>query len=469
MPEIHLEDTIAAIATPLGEGGIAVIRLSGDRAFNILNKSFSPKTGQLQDFASHTIHLGQIVENGKNIDQVLVSVFRAPNSYTGQDVIEISSHGGLKVTKHILDGLIKNGARHAEPGEFTKRAFLNGKIDLTQAEAVLDLIRAKSEKSLEVAVRQLSGSLSQKFKMIKEELMKMYAHMEAFLDFPEDHLEVYEDKAFEEKFRTGAEELEKLIAGFQRGAILREGALVVIAGKPNVGKSSLFNALLSRDRALVSEYPGTTRDALEEAIEVGGIYLRLVDTAGLSPDLKQENPVDIMGMEKTRETLKEADCFLYIVDGSQPLEKADQLVYQEILRTQMEQKKNKPVIVLINKSDLPRSWKNESLKTIFDTCHPIEISAKTKQGFERLEGKLRDIFAAVDQESEQITRLRHQHALQLALESFSRAREAFMRRESLEYVIVDLKQAIDSLRELIGEIYSEDLLDVIFSEFCIGK
>lgn len=469
MPNIELEDTIAAIATPLGEGGIAVIRISGQDAFKILGKVFSPKTGSLESAPSHTIHFGFIIEkDGSRVDQVLVSLFRSPHSYTGQNVIEISSHGGVIVTKRILNLLIKSGARHAEPGEFTKRAFLSGKIDLAQAEAVLDLIRAKSEKSLETALRQLTGSLSQKFKSLKDELMKMYAHMEAFLDFPEEDLEIYEDKVFLEKFNAAGREIELLIAGFKRGSLLREGAVVVIAGRPNVGKSSLFNALLSRDRALVSEYPGTTRDALEEAVEIGGIYMRLVDTAGLSRELEAAHPADRLGIERTRKILRDADCYLYTVDASSPLEDADRRAFEEIIKEQ-EKEKTKPILVLMNKCDLPQKVNQEALKKIIKEHEVIEISAKTKLGFEKLEQVLAAVFSKTERESEQITRLRHKNALEEAREALKAAQKAFSRQEPLELVIIDLKRAVDSLRELVGEIYSEDLLDVIFSEFCIGK
>lgn len=468
MPEIHLDDTIAAVATPVGEGGIAVLRLSGPDCFKVLGKIFTPKTGSLETFPSHTIHYGSISEKGHKLDQALVSIFRAPHSYTGQDVIEVSSHGGLVVTQRILNLLISNGARHAEPGEFTKRAFLNGKIDLTQAEAVLDLIRAKSEKSLETAVRQLSGSLSQKFKALKDELMKMYAHMEAFLDFPEENLEIYEDKAFREKFSSALKELNGWIAGFKRGSLLREGAVVVIAGRPNVGKSSLFNALLSRDRALVSEHPGTTRDALEEAVEIGGIYMRLIDTAGLSKEMERAHPVDRLGIERTRKTLQDADCYLFTVEGSAPLEEADHSAYEEIIKEQKKENQ-KQVIVLVNKCDLPKRLESAALKKIVKDHPVIEISTKTKQGFEKLEQALAETFSKAEKESEQITRLRHKNALEGAREALARAEDAFTRQEPLELVIVDLKQTVDALRELVGEIYSEDLLDVIFSEFCIGK
>lgn len=469
MPEINLDDTIAAIATPVGEGGISVIRLSGPQSFDILEKIFRPKSGRLKDFLSHTIHYGNVLEpEGKMVDQALVSIFRNPHSYTGQDVLEMSLHGGLIVTRHILNLLIKMGARHAEPGEFTKRAFLNGKIDLTQAEAVLDLIRAKSEKSMETAIRQLSGSLSHKFKALKEELMKMYAHMEAFLDFPEEHLEIYEDKVFLEKFSRVHKDLAQLVAGFKRGALLKEGGVVAIVGKPNVGKSSLFNALLSRDRALVSEYPGTTRDVLEEAIEINGIYLRLLDTAGLSQELEKTNPLERMGMEKTREMLKNADCFLFLADASKPLDLNDEKAYQEILKNLSAGKTERPILGILNKIDLPIKVQAADLNKFVTAKNILKVSTKTKSGLEELEKELGSIFA-VNVTEEQITRLRHRNALEESSEALLRAQAAFQNRESLEYVIVDLKKAIDSLRELMGEVYSEDLLDVIFSEFCIGK
>ncbi len=333
----------------------------------------------------------------------------------------------------------------------------------------MDLIRAKSEKSLALAVRQLSGYLSQKFKWIKEELMKIYAHMEAFLDFPEEHLEVYEDKTFLEKFQKIRVEIKSLIEGFQRGALLREGVTVVIAGRPNVGKSSLFNALLSRDRAIVSEYPGTTRDTLEEAIEVGGIYMKLVDTAGLSPELEKSHPLDKMSIEKTRQILQKADCFLYVLDSSSPLQSEDREAYREIQKIKSEQHLPKATFILMNKMDLPARITTKMLEEFVSEYPPIAISTKTKQGLDQLEKFLADYFKNIEQESEQITRLRHKNALEEALTAFDRAENAFCAQASLELVVEDLRRAIDSLRELVGEIYSEDLLDIIFSEFCIGK
>ena len=486
MPDIRTDETIAAIATPVGEGGMSVLRVSGPGSFEVVGKIFHstphpntlPVKGRrkaarraslargrgegLEKFPSHTIHLGEIRdEKGNAVDQVLVSLFRAPHSYTGEDVIEVSSHGGILVARRILDLLIQQGARHAEPGEFTKRAFMNGKIDLVQAEAVLDLIQAKSERSLESAVSQLTGSLSQKLKVLKDSLMKMLAHMEARLDFPDEHLEVFTNKEFEAQFLHAEKEIRELLSTFKRGSILREGLTVVIAGKPNTGKSSLFNALLARDRALVSEFPGTTRDVLEEAIEIDGIYLRLFDTAGLVP--AAGHPLDQMSMDRTRRALREAQLYLYIVDGSAALDENDRRVFRELDRS-------RPVLVLVNKCDLPLRLDLQELKHVTEK-EPLRISAKTQKEFDELHRKIADIIleGGIEKEGEQITRLRHKNALEESLAALLRAREAFVGQMPLEFVSVDLKAALDAIRELVGEIYSEELLDVIFAEFCVGK
>ncbi len=463
MPEFRSGDTIAALATPPGEGGIAVIRMSGPEAFKITEQFLRRRrNSDWRQVPTHTIHSGEICDAaGRVIDQVLISLFRSPQSYTGEDVIEISSHGGTAITRKILELLFQNGARHAEPGEFTRRAFLNGKIDLTQAEAVIDLIKAKSDKSLETAIQQLAGSLSRKFKALKDDMMQLCAHLEAHLDFPDENLEVYSDVEFAAKFSCLESELERLIASFKRGTLLREGAMVVIAGKPNVGKSSLFNALLERDRALVSEFPGTTRDRLEEDLQIAGIRIRLVDTAGLTAIA--EHPLDQMGMEKTRQTLLEGDLFLYIVDGSRPLEEADSLVFEEL-------KEGVPVTVLINKSDLRQELDRRSLENFTGQQELFSISTKSGEGLDQLESRIADILLKqISAEGEQITRLRHKQALTEALGALKRASGAFHQKESLEFVAVDLKASLDALRELVGEVYSEDLLDVIFAEFCIGK
>ncbi len=462
MPNIQLEDTIAALATPPGEGGLAIIRVSGPEAFRLAGRTFVPRRGKMEEFASHTVHLGEIrSQDGQMIEQALVTVFRAPNSYTGQDVLEISCHGGLVITRRILDDLIQAGARHAEPGEFTKRAFLNGRMDLTQAEAVLDLIKARSDKALEAAARQLAGSLSRKFKSLRDSLMHLLAHMEACLDFPDENLDVYADTELLNKLAAIRAEMAALLGSFRRGALLREGVSLVLVGRPNVGKSSLFNALLERDRALVSEHAGTTRDVLEEALEIQGVYVRLADTAGLGHET--DHPVDRLGIERTREILPQGDIFLYIVDGSAPLSPADNAVLAEIPA-------GKPRGMVINKSDLPQAFSAADLEKFSGLKDAVKLSARSGAGLEMLE---KQIYACMDAagtgEGEQITRLRHKNALEKSLAAIQNAESALMERRSLEYVTLDIKNALDELRELIGEIYSEDLLDVIFAEFCIGK
>jgi len=442
-------------------GRLAVIRVSGPKAFEVVGAVFFPQKGRLADFPAQTIHFGKIIHEGRLIDQVLVSVFRSPHSYTGQDLIEISAHGGIVASRKILDGLIRRGARHAEPGEFTRRAFLGGKMDLTQAEAVLDLIRAKSEKSLESAARQLSGALSERFRELKDELMRVQAHMEAFLDFPEEDLEIFSDAGF----RTRFEKCEKEI-GKASGRILprcpparRHHSLIVA----NQCREILSLQYASGPRpGAGSEFPGTTRDSLEEALEVGGVYVRLIDTAGLSP--RVPHPLDHLGMERTRRVLAGAGLFLFMVDGSRPLDGEDEAVWREI-------RDRENVLGILNKNDLAQKVSRGELERSFGPKEWIAISSKTREGVEALEEAIRKKHPASDRPArrEQITRLRHKNALEKSLQALRRAKSAFEKKESLEFVIVDVRAVVDEIRELIGEVYSEDILGAIFSEFCIGK
>ncbi|MCB9799960.1 MAG: tRNA uridine-5-carboxymethylaminomethyl(34) synthesis GTPase MnmE [Candidatus Omnitrophica bacterium] len=466
MTKIHLDDTIAAIATPIGEGGVSIIRVSGKNTREIVGSVFRPyKTHKLRDYASHTIHLGCLDDSGGQlIDQCLVSTFWSPNSYTGEDLIEIGLHGGLVVTHRALAAVVNAGARHAEPGEFTKRAFLNGKIDLMQAEAVLDLIKAKSEKASKIAAGQLCGELSLKLKSMKDELMRLYAHMEAFIDFPDEQIEIYSDETIGQKIKAVQREIQNLIRSFTWGSLIREGIQIVIAGKPNVGKSSLFNALLEMDRALVSEYAGTTRDQLEEQIEIGGITARLIDTAGLMTETT--HPLDRMGVERTREILAKADLCLFVVDGSNALTQEDLRAYQDLCRAA-----KGPKIILMNKTDLTCNIDRKALSEMAGETVVLGISAKTQKGLNDLEEKIIQMIfqQGISNEGEQITRLRHKQSLESALSATERMQDAFGERQSLEFVTLELKAALDALSEMIGEVYSEDLLDVIFAEFCIGK
>ncbi len=462
MPTLNLDDTIAAVSTPPGEGGIAVIRVSGKETFSLVERFFSSsKNGFLKAAASHTIqHVRFVGENQDLIDDVLVSVFRSPRSYTGEHTVEISCHGGTRVTQRILETLVRAGARHAEPGEFTRRAFLNGKIDLAQAEAVLDLIRSRSDASLETALRQLQGKLSEKIGHLKESLLKIQAHFEASLDFPDERLETHSEKEFLKRLNEVEEEIRRLIGSFKRGSILREGVLTVIVGRPNVGKSSLLNALLEKDRALVSQIPGTTRDALEETVEIGGVAVRLVDTAGLGVTPKDE--LDQMGAERTRRYLREGDLLLFMVDGSSVWTPEDEAVLSEL--------NGKAVLAVVNKIDLPQKLNVEKLAGHFSET-PCWVSSLTGEGLSQLEKTIEEKIheMGIAQESLTLTRLRHKQAFEKSLEALLRVKQSLQENQSGEVILIDLKEGIDALRELIGEVYSEDLLDVIFQEFCIGK
>ncbi|MBI4114964.1 MAG: tRNA uridine-5-carboxymethylaminomethyl(34) synthesis GTPase MnmE [Candidatus Omnitrophica bacterium] len=463
MPKLDLEDTIAALSTPPGEGGIAIIRVSGKKAISLAQRFFIPsRNRKLSREPTHTIHHGHWVDEKENlIDEVLVHLFKTPHSYTGEDVVEICCHGGTRLTARILELLIRNGARHAEPGEFTKRAFLHGKLDLTQAEAVLDLIRAKSETSLEAAVLQLRGRLSEKINHFKTDLMKIYAHLEASLDFPDEHLDTYSEEELLDQMTNVRREIESLIASFKRGLIMREGILTVIVGRTNVGKSSLLNALLDRERALVSQLPGTTRDALEETIEIGGVAVRLVDTAGLG--LLPKDELDQMGMKRTRSYAKDAGLLLFLVDGSQEWSREDEAILSEI--------SPKNFLFVINKTDLPQKLDYEKVIRLIPNEKPCLISCLNGTGLLELEERIKEKInqAGVMQQSLTLTRLRHKQALEEAEKALKRSQDTLQRKESAELVLVDLKAALDALRELVGEIHSENLLDVIFQEFCIGK
>jgi len=456
-----LEDTIAAISTPTGEGGIGIVRLSGKEAIRIADKIFRSKRSQsLITAKSHTIRHGQIIDsNGEVIDEVLASIFRTPNSYTKEDVVEISAHGNTVSLRRILNLTLQNGARMAERGEFTKRAFLNGRLDLTQAEAVLDAIQAKTDRALKAAVDQLGGSLSRQIHQIKDGLMKMYAHMEAFLDFPDENLEVYQNKTFLNLYESTADKIKSLVSSYAKGEILREGVLIVIVGRPNVGKSSILNTFLDRDRAIVSDIPGTTRDALEEMIELDGIPIRLVDTAGFweSDDLLQRT-----ALERSRQYIEAGDLFLFVMDAKSGITDDDKKILSEL--------SGKPVIPVVNKVDLmPNPVAVEEYFAI--SQEPCLVSAKMKSGFEELERKIVSAVwqSGISKESGSLIRLRHKRSLEISLQALQKSRESFLNRESLEIVTMDLKFSLDALREIIGEIYSEDLLDVIFKEFCIGK
>ena len=458
-----LTDTIAAIATPIGEGGVGIIRLSGEQAIPIAGRMFRLKASRsLQKLPSHTIHFGRVVDGEKMLDEGLIAIMKAPHSYTREDVVEIQAHGGQIPLKKILKLAISKGARLAGPGEFTRRAFLNGRLDLTQAEAVLDLIRAQTEPAYEMALGQLKGELSGAITGIRERIINLLTEAEASIDFPEESgLKIR--KSYLKKITGIRRETNELERQAEKGRILKEGLRAVIIGRPNVGKSSLLNALLKEKRVIVTHIPGTTRDVVEERVDIGGIGLKIADTAGLR---KARNLIELQGVSQSRRYLKKADIAILVFDGSKPLKKED----LEIIKSVKEAGK-KPVLV-INKIDLPRRLEKEKLEAFFPLGKAVEVSAKKGTGLScfrrRLASKL-GLNGKKQRPGIIISSLRHQLSLQASRQALKEAEKAFKKGFSMEFVAYDLWRAADSLGEILGLTFKEDLLDQIFSQFCIGK
>ncbi len=454
-----MTDTIAAISTPLGEAGIGVVRLSGRKAEEIARRMFKPRR-PLQRWRSHQLYLGHILDSqGRIIDEVLVTLMQAPHSYTREDVVEINCHSGYLVLKRILEEALTRGARLARPGEFTLRAFLAGRLDLTQAEAVLEVIQARTQAGLRVAASHLRGGLGRRVGEVRDQLLDLAARVEAALDFPEEAQEL-EPEAVKEALAFPVHLLRQLCDTYQEGRLLREGLLVVIAGRPNVGKSSLLNRLLAADRAIVTEIPGTTRDVIEEAINVQGIPVRLTDTAGLREAAGDR--VEELGMAKTWERLERADVVLYLVDGSQPLTEEDRRTLRDLA--------GRPGLAVINKIDLPHVLSDQELRET--TTLPLaKISALTGQGLEDLKQAIVNLALAggLRHEGEIITQARHHQHLAAGLEYLLKAQELLMPDTPWELVAEELRAAIRELGEVTGEEVGEDILDRIFSQFCIGK
>jgi len=458
-----MNDTITAIATPVGEGGISVIRISGEKALDIAEKIFLPFYGKtIAEISPLQVYLGEVRDPIKqqSIDEALLTWFKAPNSYTTEHVIEISAHGGLHLSSRILQIIISQGARLAEPGEFTRRAFTNGRLDLTQAEAVTDLIHASSDKALDTALAQLQGKLSEKINSLYESILAVLAQLEAAIDFPEEGLSFQKRETTFEMIKGIQSNLTELINTFQQGKVFREGAKAALVGKPNVGKSSLLNALLGEDRAIVTEFPGTTRDVIEEKLRVGDIHINILDTAGLRshPELIEED-----GIKRTIDALTMADIILIIFDGSRPLDENDDLLIKLI--------PDKPYLVIINKNDLPGKLDLAKLKKIIPTNNLIHISATTNKG---MDGLLDEIYSHVVNQKPSssalfITRERHRTLLIQARECLGRAAESIATNLSEDMAAIDIQLSLDSIGEITGKSFAEDLLDQIFGEFCIGK
>ncbi len=455
------EDTIAAIATPVGIGGVGIVRLSGSGAVAIVDPLFSPAAGSsLAEAESHRIVHGWIYKDGAPLDEVLVAVMRAPRSYTREDVVEIHCHGAPLVLRTVLDLALASGARLAEPGEFTMRAFFNGRIDLTQAEAVADIVRARSEAGLRVSVNQLRGRLYEAIGSLKEELGHVAALLAAGIDFPEDDIARVQREEIRARLDAGRERLGELVAGADQGRILRDGLGVAIAGRPNVGKSSLLNALLRENRAIVTDIPGTTRDTLEEAAVVGGVVLRLTDTAGIR---HSEEPVEKEGVARSRGALAEADLVLLMLDGAEPLttDDTDLLAGADPART----------LVVVNKRDLMKTPEAPWTEQVRAFEHVV-LSALTGEGLPELEQAIRAWAFREDRplsEHGMITNLRQKHAAQRALEAVEAALEGLEQGMGEELLAVDLQRALDALGDIVGETTADDLLERIFAEFCIGK
>lgn len=457
-----IDDTIAAISTPIGAAGIGIVRISGKNAVEIAKKLFRPgKAGALDNIESHKLVYGYLVEPETEnvVDEVLLSVMLAPNTFTVEDVVEINCHGGVVAVRKALEGVIAAGARLAEPGEFTKRAFLNGRIDLAQAESVMDLINAKTDQSLKAAVRQLAGGLSAKVYELRRDLLKTIAHIEAGIDFPEHDIEELSREQVATATREVLAEIEQLIAGSESGKILREGLRTVILGKPNVGKSSLLNALLREKRAIVTDIPGTTRDVIEEFVNINGIPLNIIDTAGIR---ETDDLVEKIGVEKTRQVLDEADMVLFMLDASTGIEEEDRKI-AELVR-------GKTGIVLINKTDIGTEL--EPVSSYIAGMDRVEISLKTGQGLEDLKNRISEkVFAGqVDPgEGVMVTNIRHRNALMAARESLSEVINTLDMNMPTDCMVIDLRNAWEKLGEISGETLGEDIVDRIFSEFCIGK
>ena len=458
-----LEDTIAAIATPIGTGGIGIIKMSGPEAWavgrHLFHFSESPKTIQ-----SHHLYHGHIVEPGthKTVDEVLICFMRGPATYTREDVVEINCHSGFAVLDRILELVIRSGARLAEPGEFTRRAFLNGRIDLTQAEAVLDVVSSKTRRSLHLASEHLKGGLQTIITEMRSHLLDTLAMVEAAIDFPEEDLELLAEADLAVRVRSQVKEpITKLLGDYEDGRILREGLSVIIAGKPNVGKSSLLNNLLRSNRALVTPVPGTTRDVIEESLSLRGIPLRLVDTAGLR---QAEDLVEKLGMEFTRERLSQADLVLFVLDRSSPLTSEDLQIFNDI--------NSKPRVVVLNKIDLDPHPDFATISERLPAETVVEISALHGDGMEHLKDAVFHTILGrrLDTETSVVApNLRHKLCLERALEAMNRTLHLLDNHSSAELIALEVQEGLAHLGEIIGLTTTEDLLDQIFSQFCIGK
>jgi tRNA modification GTPase len=457
-----ISDTIAAISTPLGEGGIAVIRVSGKEAIQLVEPLVRTKQ-KLSEVPSHTVHYGFVVDpaNGEKVDEVLVTVMRAPKTFTREDVVEISCHGGILPVKKVLDLLLKHGIRLAEPGEFTKRAFLNGRIDLSQAEAVMDLIRSKSDRAYAQALKQVDGQLSRKVRELRQLLVELMAHIEVNIDYPEHDVEEVTNRTIREHCERALVQIDELLKTAERGKILREGVVTAIIGRPNAGKSSLLNLLARENRAIVTDIPGTTRDVIEEYVNVAGIPLKLLDTAGLR---ETDDVVEQIGVERSLQALSQADLILLVLNYNERLNEEERRIIEQVRTRQS--------LAIINKKDLPRQLEMEEVYAAFPPERVVEMSVLHEDGVERLEKAIADMFfsgSIQGQDLSYVSNARHIAELEQAKACLKEALAAAEQLVPIDMIQIDVRRAWEHLGEIIGENVSESLIDQIFSQFCLGK
>ena len=457
-----MRDTIAAISTAVSASGIGIIRVSGNRAVEIADQVYrrKKKNWNLSDAETHTIHYGHIYDGGEMVDEVLVMLMRAPRTFTGEDTVEIDCHGGVYAMKRVLETVLKQGARIAEPGEFTKRAFLNGRLDLSQAEAVMDVIQSKNQHALNNSIRQLKGSVKQKITEIRQKILYETAYIEAALDDPEHmSLDGFDDRLLD-TVEEQKDRIEQLLSTSEDGKMIQEGIRTVIVGKPNAGKSSLLNVLLGEERAIVTEIAGTTRDTLEEYIHMGGVTLRLVDTAGIR---QTSDLVESIGVDKALNQAEQADLVLYVADASVPLDESDYQIMDMIT--------GKQAIIILNKSDLPEKVSARELERLTGK-QVITVSAKEETGLEELKSQIESMFFQGKlhlPEDVYITNLRHKKLLQEAVESLNQVLDSLHAHMPEDFYSIDLMSAYEALGSILGESVDEDVINEIFHKFCVGK